>query len=359
MRYVPSLFLFVVLRGVAMDSPDNRPELLARDVVNAADYSGGGVAPGEVVVLFPSNAGPPDMVPWGLDANLKRPTLIGDTRVLFDNIAAMVLYSRRGQVGAIVPRSVAGRKTTEVVIEYQGKRSPPAAVPVIVSAPALFTLDASGKGQAAMLNDTGCCNSVRNPAVRGSAASLYATGEGRIAPGRIARNISVTVGGVPARVLYTADAGALQVNFRIPENAPVGDAVPLVLKVGVRESAQAVTMAVRSARQRVLVLDGDAAVRRRLARILGDAGYEVLAADTQTQPDLVILNLEMSHEPTLERVRAINPQLRILAVSSTLGPSDLRAADVLGAQTIITTPLNETQFLFRVRSLLRRKPAVY
>src|SRR5580698_5389878 len=46
------------------DQTAGGPALSARDVINAADRSGGGVAPGEVVILHPSNAGPADIVQW-------------------------------------------------------------------------------------------------------------------------------------------------------------------------------------------------------------------------------------------------------------------------------------------------------
>jgi uncharacterized protein (TIGR03437 family) len=359
-----------IVQWPATDQLASGPELFARDVVNAADYSGGGVTPGEIVVAFPSNAGPSDMVPWGLEGNLRAATPTGETRVLFDNLAAPVFYSVSGQAGVIVPREVAGKKTTEVVVEYQGKRSPPVTLAVIDSAPALFTLNASGKGQAAMLNETGCCNSVRNPALRGTAATLYATGEGRTSPGRIARNISVTVGGVPAEILYTGQLGVLQVNFRVPANAPVGDTVPLVLTVGNRRSSPDVTMAVRSARQRVLVMDDDTAMRNRLARILEGAGYEILTvrqvreggAQAKAQPDLVILDLALPEEDSLEVIRTIrkaHPPLKIIAMSGAFGPDALRAADLVGAQAVLTKPLNTETVLSRVRTVLQRKAAVY
>jgi uncharacterized protein (TIGR03437 family) len=311
------------------------------------------------------------MVPWGLNGDLKRITLLGDTRVLFDDRPATLLYAVRGRVGAIVPHEVAGKKTTQVVVEYQGTRSPPATLAVIDSTPALFTLDASGKGQAAMLNDTGCCNSVRNPAMRGKPASLYATGEGRIPSGRIARNISVTVGGVPAQVLYTGNFGSLQVNFRVPQNAPVGDAIPLVLRVGDRQSSPDVTMAVRSALQRVLVLDEDIVIRRRLARILGAAGYLVSTewngheepnALATEQPDLVIVDLGMPPQETSDVIRTLrktHPQLRIMTMSQASDPDALRAADLLGAQAVLTQPLNAVKIRSRVRTLLEIRPAVY
>jgi uncharacterized protein (TIGR03437 family) len=259
------------------------PGLSARDVLNAADYSGGRVSPGEIVVLFPANAGPALLAGAGVDPDGRVMTLIGETRVLFDGIAAPMIYSVKGKVSAIVPYEAAGKSTTQVVVEYQGMQSPPVSLPVVESAPALFTLDASGKGQAAMLNETGCCNSAGNPAARGAIAVLYATGEGETTPPGIDGSISaypriadypvpklpvhVTVGGEPAKIVYAGETphmskGFLQVNFRVPAKAPVGDAVPIVLMVGDTRSPDGVTMAVRPAVQQILVIDPDPAVRR-------------------------------------------------------------------------------------------------
>lgn len=345
-------------------------EFSIRAVVNAADYSGGAVTPGEIVIVYATNAGPLDIAPWGLEGNLKRTTLIGDTRVLFDNIAAIIIYSVRGQIGTIVPNEVAGQRATNVVVEYQGKRSPPFTLPVIDRAPALFTLDASGKGQAAMLNDTGCCNSVRNPAVRGMPASLYATGEGRLGPGRIPRNVSVSVGGTPAQILYASNIGSLQVDFRVPANAPVGDAVPVVLTVDNRRSSPNVTMAVRSARQRVLILDNDAIARRRLTGILRAAGYQVSTARANgedrvqiiEQPDLLIFDLAMPDEEKTETIRTLRqtfPRVRIMATSSLFDSEALKQADILGAQAVLKKPLSTAKVLSSVRKLLERRAAVY
>ena len=136
--------------------------------MNAANYRGGSLVPGEVGVVYLFNAGPPTMMPWGRDGNLTTTFSMGETRVLFDNKPAPIFYSMRGHIRTVVPYELAGKKTAEVAVEYQGQRSAPVTLPVVESAPALFTLDASGKGQAAMLNDTGCCNSVR---IRRCAAS--------------------------------------------------------------------------------------------------------------------------------------------------------------------------------------------
>jgi uncharacterized protein (TIGR03437 family) len=375
-----------------LHSTGDGPELAASDVVNAADYSGGRVAPGEIVVLFPSNVGPEVMAGAQLGGDGRVTTSLADTRVLFDGIPAPIAYSMKGQVGAIVPYGIAKKRTTQIVVEYQGVPSPPVTLPVVDSVPALFTLDSSGKGQAAMLNETGCCNSARNPSARGAIAVLYATGVGQTVPrgvdGRVAAHariadypaprlpVRVTVGGKPAEIIYSAAAphaiaGLLQVNFRVPANAPIGDAVPLVLIVGNAHSSDAVTMAVRSPIQRVLVIDNEPTIRNWLGSILTRAGYEVLTSSNDRKAltqangrpvDLVISNLVHHEQERLETIRALRmdrPQIRIVAIAGTLSPDVLRAADLLGAQAVLTKPMGTQAVVRRVRELLRSRPVPY
>ncbi len=308
--------------------------------------------------------------------------MLGETRVLFDGIAAPMTYSLRGQAGAVVPYEIANRKTTEVVVEYQGARSAPVTLAVVDSVPAVFTLDLSGQGQAAILNETGCCNSARNPATRGTVASLYATGEGQTRPLGISGNLSVyrktsdypvpqlpvqvTVGGERAEILYAGEAphavaGLLQVNFRVPPRAPLGDAVPIVLKIGNSQSADGITMAVRSAVRRVLIIDTESAVRKRLSRVLRSAGFDVVTA-SDGRVDLVIVSLTMPEEERREAIGAIEaqwPQVRMIAMAGTLGPATLRAADLLGAQAVITRTMASKSVLRHVREALRARPVAY
>ncbi|MGP0076648.1 MAG: response regulator [Bryobacteraceae bacterium] len=382
-KALPWLWLCAVLPRAAAETP----QLSERDVINAADHSSGKVAPGEIVTLFPSNAGPAVLAGTYSGADGKVITLLGETRVLFDGIAAPMAYSVRGQVGAVVPYEIANRKTTEVVVEYQGVRSPAVTLPVVDRAPALFTLDLSGSGQAAILNNTGCCNSARNPAKRGTIAVLYATGEGQTTPRGISGSVSVhakyadyptpqspvrvTVGGVPAEIVFAGEAphaiaGLLQVNFRVPVRAPVGDAVPVVLSIGNSRTKEGVTMAVRSAGQSVLVIGDEAAMRNRLARVLRRAGYEVFTAENDEEAlrqakerpiDLVIASL-IDDSDGVEAIRAMQaeqPRLKLITIAGALGPATLRTADLLGAQAVLTNPLSATTVLRRVREVLRNR----
>jgi uncharacterized protein (TIGR03437 family) len=351
------------------------PELSARDILRSADHFSGGVSPGEIVLLFPSNAGP-ETLAEGQRKDGKLATLLSDTRVLFDGVAAPVVYSVKGQVSAIVPYEIAGKKITQVVVEYQGERSSPVMLPVVATAPALFTLDSTGRGQAAMLNETGCCNSARNPAMRGSVVSLYATGEGQTSPPGITglissyakptdypaprRKVRVTVGGLPAQIFYAAEAphtaaGLLQVNFRIPENAPVGDAVPLVLSVGDARSPDGLTMAVRTSIKQVLLLDLAPVTRARLSRILTAAGFHV--SSDEKLIDLVISSLGASEQ--IAAVRAAQPRLKLIAMADTIDADTLRSADILGAQAVLTDGMTSQSILRRVRELLRPRIVPY
>ncbi len=376
------LVLSGICLGLILKKNWNRPKLSPLGVVSAADYVGGKVAPGEIVVLYPSKAGPATLAEYRLGGNGRVSTSIAGTRVLFDGIPAPIFYAISGRIAVIVPYEVAKRTTTRVSVEYQGARSPAVTLPVVESLPALFTLDSSGHGQAAMLNQIGCCNSARNPAARGTIVTLYATGEGDTIPHGIDGNVAaytrvadlpvpkqkltVTVGSVPAEIIYAGEAplavaGLLQVNFRIPSDAPVGDAVPLVLTVGAAASPDGVTMAIKSAAERILVIEPQPAVRNRLTAILQAAGYQVTAAQDAGEVDLVACDLDLpeSDVKAIQALRAQRPKLRVLAIAPALDPASLRRADLLGAQAVLTKPVTDAAVLPRVRRLLREVPLPY
>jgi uncharacterized protein (TIGR03437 family) len=134
-------------------------------------------------------------------------------------------------------------------------------VPVVASVPALFTYNASGKGPAALLNQNGSVNTQDNPASRGSTVALFATGEGATSPNGIDGKpataplpkpvlaVKVLIGGHEGIVSYAGGApgltaGVMQINVRIPDDAPVG-AVPVSVLAGTAASPANVTIWVR------------------------------------------------------------------------------------------------------------------
>ncbi len=235
-------------------------------IQNAASFRGGPVAPGEIVTIYPANAGPPALVGAQLTSERRIATLLAGTRVLFDDVAAPLVYVVRGQISAVVPYDVAGRAFTRIVVEFNGVRSRPVAIPVVAAAPGIFTANGSGSGAAVVVNQDGSLNGPASPAPRGTIVIFFATGEGQTNPpgvnGRLnefsrledfpapAAPISVTMGGRPADILFGAGApgflaGLIQFNVRVPDTVTPGDSVALVVAIGGAASPPGVTIAIR------------------------------------------------------------------------------------------------------------------
>jgi uncharacterized protein (TIGR03437 family) len=238
------------------------PEINSTGVVNAASYLGGGVSPGEIVAVFGEDIGPEQLVPLTIAEDGAIAKSLAGVRLLFDGVPAPLLYVSKTQIGAVVPYAVASRDSTEVQVEYLGVKSVPVEVSVVPANPGIFSLDMSGRGRGAILNQDGSVNSEANPSDKGSVVSIYATGEGQTDPwgvdGQIAADrppkpllpVSLTIGGVPTEILYvggapTLVAGVLQINVRVPSNAPSGPSIPVVLTIGEASSQEQITMAIR------------------------------------------------------------------------------------------------------------------
>ena len=230
------------------------------DVVNAASFQSGAVAPGEIITIFGSGIGPAPGTPWQF-ANGVALTALAQTQVLFDGTPAPLIYVSATQINAIVPYEVAGSSTASAQVSYQGTTTNSVSLNVAATAPALFTADGSGSHGGAILNQDNTLNSAANPAAAGSVVQIFATGEGVTKPasmdGKLQSGstlpgpvvaVSVTIGGKPATVVYAGTApggvaGFLQVNAVVPSGLPSGS-VPIVLTIGNASSQAGVTVAV-------------------------------------------------------------------------------------------------------------------
>jgi uncharacterized protein (TIGR03437 family) len=238
------------------------PAVAEAGIVSGASFLGGAVAPGMLVSIFGSGLGPPEGALLELDGSGYAKTQLQGTRVLFNDVPAPLVFLSPTQVGAVVPYALDGN-AVRVVVEAHGVRSPAVEVPLSDSAPGLFTLDSSGAGGGAILNQDGSINAAENPAERGSIVALFGTGEGQTEPagqdGKIAaevppqprQQVAVTIGGLAAEILYAGGApglvaGVIQVNARVPAGlaAETGE-VPVVLQVGNATSQPGVTLSVR------------------------------------------------------------------------------------------------------------------
>jgi uncharacterized protein (TIGR03437 family) len=231
-------------------------------VRNAASLATGNVAPGELISVFGSELGPPVGVSGAVGPNNVVLSTLGGVQALFDGVPAPLFFVRADQVNTVVPFGVAGRAATQLVIQYQGALSSPVSLSVQNSQPGIFTANGSGQGQAAALNQDFTVNSPSNPAQRGTAFSLYVTGAGQTSPpltdGQIAgTNLSTTVlpvivgvANAGVSVLYSGAApglvaGVIQINAQVPDDAPVGSAVPIAVQVGNTFAPAGVTIAIK------------------------------------------------------------------------------------------------------------------
>jgi uncharacterized protein (TIGR03437 family) len=250
-------------------SVSGRPQISYECVVNGASYAGGGVSPGEIVSIFGQGIGPAIPANLVVDAGGTLTTTLSDTRVLFDGIPAPLIYVSAGQINAIMPQAVAGKSTTAVEVEYRGGRSDPLTIPVAAARPGVFTMDSSGYGQGAILNEDGSLNSAANPAKRGSTIMLYLTGQGlsdppgadgainggappkpRLPVSVAFPNVPLTCDGAMGELLYAGGvagsvAGLLQINVRVPESAQTGSAVPFYVQIGSESSEPGFTVALQ------------------------------------------------------------------------------------------------------------------
>jgi uncharacterized protein (TIGR03437 family) len=186
--------------------------------------------------------------------------------VIFGQFPAPILYASDCQINAVVPFEVTPGLATFATVQSGGQTLGPLKLPVVVSAPGIFTMSATGSGQAAILNQDSTVNSPSNPAPRGSIVSVYMTGVGALNPfiadgslGPLSppfpkpmAAVSAIIGSVNAPIKFVGQApgliaGATQVNVQIPQNAPVGAAIPITIYAAGYASQwmQSVTMAVR------------------------------------------------------------------------------------------------------------------
>ena len=229
-------------------------------VTNSASNLTGPVAPGEVVTIYGSALGPSTLAHLQIDPTYGRVgTTLAGTSVLFNGLPGPMVYAWNTQVSAVVPYEVSGQNV-QVLVEYQGATTAPVSVSVAPSSPALFTMNSSGQGLAAALNQNGAANGPSNPAAAGSTVTIFETGEGQTAPegtdGLIAGAsppvpvlpVTATIGGQPAQVISYGGvpgmvAGIMQIVLQVPSGLPAGNA-PVLVQVGGVSSQSGVTIAV-------------------------------------------------------------------------------------------------------------------
>ena len=222
-------------------------------VTNSASNATGAISAGEILVLYGTNIGPAGLVVNQPVGGVYSKTA-GGTTVYLNGAPLPILYTSATQVSAIAPFGLTG-STAQIFVSYNGQASTPITMTVANAAPALFTLDKSGKGQVAAINQgaTPAVNDAAHPAAAGTFVQLYATGgggtnpasqDGALAtgPADLTQSTTATIGGKTATVAYSGAApgspnGLIQINVQIPAGLPAGQAAVIIQIGGVTSPA--------------------------------------------------------------------------------------------------------------------------
>jgi uncharacterized protein (TIGR03437 family) len=238
------------------------PVVSSGGVVSSASYTAGApLAAGMLFTLFGSALSDGSTAAASA-AGAALPTSLAGTTLLVNGIAAPLLFVSPAQINAQLPFELgqlvqfgnANRVPLQVRVQkaHQDVLGPQTLVAVAFSSPGIFTLDQNGTGPGAILRNSdfsqicppGRADCTVNRASRGEVVAIYATGlglvNGSVANGAAAQQALqalvspwITIGGVPATVLYAGLAvgfvGLYQIDAIIPAGAPLGDNVPLIV----------------------------------------------------------------------------------------------------------------------------------
>jgi uncharacterized protein (TIGR03437 family) len=225
-------------------------------VVNGASLTSGAVAPGSIISLFGRN-----LLQTPTQAPAPVPRTLAGLSVKIGGIDAPLFYAGPLQVNAQVPFELSTNAFHSVVVTLGGKISPPESLLIADVRPGLFFYQDGEIKRGAILDENYATISKSNPASAGRGIQIFATGLGPTDPAVktgdpapsqplavLVRTteVTVTIGGVPARIdwqgLAPGFTGLYQVNVQVPLGL-AGD-LPLALTAnGVPSNA--VTLAVK------------------------------------------------------------------------------------------------------------------
>jgi hypothetical protein len=91
-------------------------KLNAAGITNGANFVYGNLAPGEIITIFGLEFGPTGLTTYQVVGGFFT-TMLAQTRVLFDGVAAPLIYVSANQISAVVPYEVAGKTQSSIQIE--------------------------------------------------------------------------------------------------------------------------------------------------------------------------------------------------------------------------------------------------
>jgi uncharacterized protein (TIGR03437 family) len=190
------------------------------------------------------------------------PTILAESSFAIGGETAPLYFAMPTQVNLQVPWELAGQAQTSIVATVHGVASNTQTVALAPFAPGIFSIDATGAGQGAVLiAPTAVLAAPGTAAPRGAYVSIFCTGLGAVtnqpatgdaAPGAPYSLTKITpivnIDGVAAVLQYSGLApgyvGLYQVNAQVPMSVSPGNAVPVTIIVE-NSTSNTVTIAVQ------------------------------------------------------------------------------------------------------------------
>lgn len=240
--------LSMMTGGIEIVEAIGPPTFATSGVANAAGFSSGPIAPGQIISIFGLGLGArANWSPSFFDplTNLLTPSL-DDVTVLFNGKPGAVFFASDGQLNVQAVSELIPGSEAVIEVVYEERRSAAVSVPVTAQAPGLFTFEDGIRLVA--LNQDGSVNGPQNPAAPGTVVTFFANGQGALdgplGTGQAADSgprlrrvrgaVELVVGGVASDVLFAGMTpglvGLMQANARLGSGTPLGQ-VEVILRI--------------------------------------------------------------------------------------------------------------------------------
>jgi uncharacterized protein (TIGR03437 family) len=218
-------------------------------VVNAATFASTVVAPGSIATLY-GNFG---FASPAQASAVPLPIALSGLSVQFQSgnlgVDAPLFYASPQQINLQIPWELAGQSSANIQPIQNGIAGAVQSLGLSSFSPGIFLTGPLNAQFAAIVDSSGQLISFANPATAGKVLEIYCTGLGLVtnppASGNAASSTTlsetvttpvVTIGGVPAKVLFSGLApgtvGEYQVDIQVPSGVTPGPDVPVLLSIG-------------------------------------------------------------------------------------------------------------------------------
>src|ERR1035437_1272811 len=235
----------------------------SRSIVNSASFMApgfpaGSVARGSIFSVFGVRLGPATSPPLVFPLS----TTLGGVSITVTQgtttVNAIPLYVSASQINAIMPSNAPLGKVS-VSVTVNSTKGPPSPATVVNASFGAFALNSAGFGPAVMQNVVAAERPVNLPSVAATPnqyVTLYGTGLGPVtcpdnaapAAGNLPTKTEVFVGGQPGTIVYSGRspccAAVDEIDFQVPQNAPLGCWVPVQVRTEGVTASNTTTMAI-------------------------------------------------------------------------------------------------------------------